>query len=93
MNFGGENKYSDNGNYFTSFFILHLLILHLTVLLLSLFILHLIVMTLVFLLKQQKQQLFSILRCGLVGGDATVVSGCHIPLATAVVSEMGPSAI
>lgn len=56
----------------------------------SLFILHLIVMTLVFLLKQQKQQLFSILRCGLVGGDATVVSGCHIPLATAVVSEMGP---
>lgn len=59
----------------------------------SLFILHLIVMTLIFLLKQQKQQLFSILRCGLVGGDATVVSGCHIPLATAVVSEMGPSAI
>lgn len=46
-------------------------------------------MTLVFLLKQQKQ-LFSILRYGLVGGGATVVSGCHIPLATAVVSEMGP---
>lgn len=92
MNFGVDNKYSDHGNYFTTFFFSFAFtnFAFSKFATQSLFILHLIVMTLVFLLKQQKQQLFSILGCGLVGSDATVVSGCHIPLATAVVSEMGP---